>query len=147
MSTRALALLHRLALPDDRPFIVDDLDEEFIDRVRIFGPVRARAWYVSQVVLSLPSLVRLRLSHRDPHPMRSPMFSGLGSDFRDALRRARRAPPSAAAMILISALGIGASTAVYTVVDAVLMTPLPFAGSVRVVRIEALREQNRSLLR
>lgn len=132
----ARLLLHRLALPDDRPFIVDDLDEEFMDRVKDRGPFSTRAWYVSQVMLSLPSLVRLRLSHRDPHRIRTPMFPDFGSDLRDALRRARRNPLSAAAIILISALGIGASTAVYTVVHAVLMTPLPFAGSERVVRIE-----------
>ena len=47
------------------------------------------------------------------------------ADLRFAVRALRHAPSFALATILTMALGIGASTAIFTVVDAVLLRPLP----------------------
>ncbi len=51
----------------------------------------------------------------------------LGQDLRQALRGIRRAPGFAAVAILTLGLGIGASTMIFSVVDAVVFAPLPFA--------------------
>ena len=52
-------------------------------------------------------------------------IENLVCDLRFAFRSLRRAPSFSLAALLTRALGIGTSTAVFTVVDAVLLRPLP----------------------
>jgi ABC-type antimicrobial peptide transport system permease subunit len=56
-------------------------------------------------------------------------------DIRYALRWLRRNPVFTFAVIATLALGIGATTAVFSVVDSVLLRPLPYPNSERIVRI------------
>ena len=60
-------------------------------------------------------------------------------DLRHAARRLMRRPGFAAAAILTLALGIGANVAIYTVVRAVLLEPLPYADSDRLALVVNLR--------
>jgi predicted permease len=55
-------------------------------------------------------------------------------DVRYGLRAARKAPGFALAVILMLALGIGANTAIFSVINAVLLRPLPFPNADRLVR-------------
>lgn len=66
----------------------------------------------------------------------------LAFDIRDALRAVRRDPAYAATVVLTLALTIGATTAVFSVVNAVLLKPLAYPESHRLV---ALREIWREL--
>ncbi len=63
------------------------------------------------------------------------------ADVRYALRQLRRAPAFAAASIVTLALGIGANTAVFSVVNAVVLRPLPFPESDRLVSVQARNTQ------
>lgn len=62
------------------------------------------------------------------------MFS-LFSDFKHGLRVLLKNPAYTAAAILVLALGIGANTAIFSVVNAVLLRPLPFQDPARLVQV------------
>lgn len=54
-------------------------------------------------------------------------------DLRHLLRSLSRSPASAAAAILSLSLTLGAGAAIFAVIDAALLTPLPFADPARLV--------------
>jgi predicted permease len=60
-------------------------------------------------------------------------MSDLIADLRYAVRTLVRSPGFALAAVLALALGIGGNAAIYSVVDALLLEPLPFAGGDRLV--------------
>jgi predicted permease len=57
------------------------------------------------------------------------------ADLRYAFRAMSRTPALAVAVVSVLALGIGANTAIFSIVNAVLMRPLPFEEPERLVRI------------
>ena len=59
-----------------------------------------------------------------------------------AFRWLRHNPLFTAAVIGILALGIGANTAIFSIVDAVLLRPLPYAAASRLARIEETGTRN-----
>lgn len=62
-------------------------------------------------------------------------MDGLRQDIRSALVTMRRAPAFAATAVITLALGIGAVTAVFSLVRGVLLRPLPYAEPNRLVRL------------
>jgi len=58
-------------------------------------------------------------------------------DLRFALRQLRRAPGFGLTVVLTLALSVGVATAVFCVIDAVILRPLPFANPERIVAVEA----------
>lgn len=64
-----------------------------------------------------------------------PALEGLAKDIRYGFRAMRRAPAFSAVVILTFALGVGVNAAIFSVVNAVLLKPLPYPGAERLVRL------------
>ena len=60
-------------------------------------------------------------------------MTGLAQDFRFALRQLRKSPGFVTVAIVTLTLGIGVNTAIFNVIEAVVLRPLPFADADRLV--------------
>lgn len=80
------------------------------------------------------------LRHHDRQQQRArdrrEWFAGLWQDMRHAMRQFRRAPTFTTVVIVTLAVAMGATTAVLSVVNGVLVQPLPFGNASRVVHVE-----------
>jgi len=65
-----------------------------------------------------------------------PWIDELRQDVRYALRAIARAPVVSLAIVVTFALGIGANTAIFSLVNSVLLTPLPYSSPDRIVAVE-----------
>jgi putative ABC transport system permease protein len=113
-------LLSRWLPRDEREFLLGDLAEQFAtdrERGRRSAAIRytkealSAAWQVRRPLPLLPSLPSL--------PM-------LISDLVRAAKTLRRAPGFTLATVLILAAGLGATTAIFSVVNPILLRPLPY---------------------
>jgi putative ABC transport system permease protein len=68
----------------------------------------------------------------------------LTADLRYAVRCWRRAPAFAAAAILTLTLGIAANTAIFSLLDALLLRPLPVADPYRLIKIGSLANNGKT---
>src|ERR671933_1929457 len=74
-----------------------------------------------------------------PPPTAPTYFAEAAQDLRVAMRRMRRAPALATAIVLTIALGLGAAAAIFTTSEAALVDPLPYAEPQRLVHLWELR--------
>ena len=131
-------LLARTLHPDEREELLGDLQEQFDRRVVADGAVRARRWYWRQAIGLAWGFARDR---RDvvstSHERRRGRWaaSNVALDARDAWRSLRASRAFATVAILTLTLGIGLSTAVFSLVDGVLLEPLPYPEADRIVRL------------
>jgi predicted permease len=84
---------------------------------------------------------------RVEHPRSTPHVSAIAlpsltSDLRFALRQLRKTPAFSLSVILTLALGIGATTAIFSLVYAVLLAPLPFPHSEQLMALTPLAQQS-----
>jgi len=86
-----------------------------------------------QALLKFGSVEAIKESYRDQR--RLPFIETVLSDTRHALRRMRRAPAFTAAVIVTLALGIGATTATFGVIDSILIRPLAYPQAEALVSV------------
>ncbi|HEY7190240.1 MAG TPA: ABC transporter permease [Vicinamibacterales bacterium] len=84
------------------------------------SPIDARR----QALLKFGNVEAMKELYRDER--RLPFIETLVSDTRHALRRLRKAPAFSAAVILTLAISVGANTAIFGVIDSILIRPLPY---------------------
>src|SRR5215217_8047398 len=126
-------ILRATAPADEEPYVLSDLCEELQMRAQLHGAAAARRWYWRQVLTSIIPLLRIRLTTRPVS--REVRMDTMKNDVAFALRMLTRRPLFAAVSILTLALGIGAATAIFTIVDGVLLRPLPFRAGEQLVTI------------
>ncbi|MGH7689883.1 MAG: ABC transporter permease, partial [Gemmatimonadaceae bacterium] len=89
-----------------------------------------------------PDAIRARLRRADQSRLKRSLwidaFGNFGQDVAYALRRLRQRPGFTAAVVIVLALGVGATTAMFSAVDAAMLRPLPFAHPERLVSLTSV---------
>jgi predicted permease len=86
-----------------------------------------------QALIRLGGAEQARQAYRDRATL--PPLESVLQDVRFALRQMRKAPGFTLTAVLTLALGIGANAVIYTLVDSILLRPLPYARQDRLMRI------------
>jgi putative ABC transport system permease protein len=134
---RFLARLKNFAtgLQDDKR-----LREEMAEHLALQTEENLRAGMSSaearrQAVLKLGAAEPIRELHHAEQSL--PLVENLLLDIRFAFRMLHRSPGFALIAIATMALGVGATTAIYSVIDATLLHPLPYPNPGELVRVQA----------
>ncbi len=122
--------------PDLAPHTIEELaahlEDIYLDAIRAGRP-DAEAYRAAIIALSesaLRTVPRSRTRGPESRPVNEVPagrgLNGLAADLKSAWRQWRRSPSFAAIAIITLGLGAGAATAIFSIVDTVLLRPLPF---------------------
>jgi putative ABC transport system permease protein len=128
----ALRLLEHTLRGDDGDALLGDILESFADPAVTQRAATARAlWFWRETAIALWVFRPRSL----PRPSGDGLMRSFAADLRHATRLFWRAPAFTALCVLTLALGIGAATAIFSVVNPVLLRPLPYPHPERIATV------------
>ena len=140
--------LRRLLNTLRRGRVDSDIDRELafhiaerVDQLRAHGLTESEALRIARLQFGNPVVQRERTRDVD-------IAHGVDTLFRQirhAVRALGRTPGFTATVVVTLALGIGANSAVFSAMDAVLLRPLPFPDSDRLMRLRQAQETESSI--
>src|SRR5688572_11317935 len=132
---------HRLRVLFQRDRYERELDDELRFHLELDAAQHAHAAHGSLTDDDARLIARRRFGNISYHKEEVRQMTGLGfvdmlrQDVRFALRTFRRTIPFTAVAVLTLAVGIGANTAIFSAVDAMLLRPLPFPEPDRLMKL------------
>ncbi|HEV2710904.1 MAG TPA: ABC transporter permease [Edaphobacter sp.] len=109
---------------------IDELMEEGMSRTQAEGTARREFGNV------------MRIEERSREAWQWPTIESVLFDVKFSLRQFRKSPGFSLAVVIIMALGIGATTTVFSIVDAVVLRPLPYVQPQRLVEVKSSQEKH-----
>ena len=111
-----------------RSEIEDHIALQTADNIRAGMPAEEAR---RRAVLKFGAVEAVKEDYRDQQSI--PFFENLLRDVRYAIRILWKAPAFSAVAVIVLALGIGANTAIFSIIDSVLLRPLPVRDADRLV--------------
>jgi putative ABC transport system permease protein len=143
---RAARALLRRVVPRREAEVVDgELLEGFRRRLSEEGDAVARLWYWRQVRGFVLRAISVRASTLGEEGDVMPRFDDLRADLRWALRSLRKRPTFTLVALATLALGIGANSAIFTLVSAHFFEPLPYEDPDDLVLVWETGQNNREV--
>jgi putative ABC transport system permease protein len=133
---------HAADVHDELSFHIESAADEFIAMGMTRTAAREAARQKFGDVARISNTLNTLTDQRERTMQRTELLDTIRKDIAFALRQLRKSPGFTLVAVLTLALGIGANSAIFSVVYSVLLKPLPFANAERVLNLNQASGQN-----